>query len=131
MAVNNQQAKLDLAIAYLAMENRREARELLAQVVLEGTAEEQALASEQLSRLSTSSRKANSHGLIWWLIWLAWDAAGFSYVATHNNTSSIMDLIHSVGVPAFAIWLAGSVILLALAIRSLTLPPSKQGKHAT
>ena len=58
----------------------------------------------------------SSKPALWWLTWLAWDGAGIALALRDGGLPSPSALLDRYGMVPVSAWLAGSVMLLALAM---------------
>jgi hypothetical protein len=70
--------------------------------------------------------KAASRSLPWWLAWAVWDAIGVVYALKNGVPASVSAVLETAAAPLVGVWITGSAVLLALAIRS-TIVQSARG----
>ena len=58
---------------------------------------------------------------LWLIIWAIWDGAGLLYFALAAQSENASGILEDIGIIPIGLWLIGSIVLLALAIRSLML----------
>lgn len=74
-------------------------------------------------------RDHSHHPMRWWLAWLAWDGAGIALAMSQSGPVTPSALLDRYGLVPVSAWLAGSIILLALAMTA-TVKAQRDTGHA-